>query len=130
LLFNFGDAANLRLIADYTERDENCCVATQVRTGPTGAVIDAFATDEGLFNPARPFERIAFSNRGTEQLIEDMGLSAEFNYDLSLFGSEATLTSVSAIRNWSSVNGQDSDFTTADIYYRPADGSFSRSSTR
>jgi hypothetical protein len=57
LLFNASDRLNLRLIADYTERDENCCSAVQVRTGPTGAIIDAFAADEGLLRPAQPFQR-------------------------------------------------------------------------
>ena len=126
LLFNATDALNLRLIADYTKRDEDCCVAVQVRTGPTGPLIDAFATDEGLRNPARPFDRVAFSNRGTEQLLEDGGVSLEGNLDLRLFGEEATLTSITAFRTFESINGQDSDFTTADIYYRPADGSFSQ----
>ncbi len=126
LLFNVSDALNLRLIADYTDRDEDCCVAVQVRTGPTGAIIDALATDEGLLNPARPFDRVAFSNRGTEQLLQDGGVSLEGNLDLTLFGQEATLTSVTALRTFESVNGQDSDFTSADIYYRPADGSFNQ----
>lgn len=126
LLFNATDALNFRLIGDYTERDENCCVATQVRTGPTGAIIDALASDEGLFNPARPFQRVAFSNRGTEQFVEDGGVSLEANLDLTLFGEEATLTSVTAARFFESVNGQDSDFTSADVLYRPADGTFSQ----
>lgn len=124
LLFNFGDRANLRLIADYTDRDENCCVAVQIRTGPTAGIVDALATDEGVRNPARPFERVAFSNRDTTQQIEDSGVSAEFNYDLNLFGEEATFTSITGYRVWDAVNGQDSDFTTADILYRPADGTF------
>jgi outer membrane receptor protein involved in Fe transport len=126
LLFNASDRLNLRLIADYTERDENCCSAVQVRTGPTGAIIDAFAADEGLLRPAQPFQRIAFANRGTEQLLEDGGISLEGNLDLSLFGQDATLTSITAFRTFESINGQDSDFTSADVYYRPADGSFSQ----
>lgn len=126
LLYDFSDDARLRIIADFTERDEDCCVAVQVRTGPTGAIVNALATDEGVFSPARPFDRVAFSNRGTEQRIEDAGVSAEINVDFDLFGQEATLTSISAYRSWDSENGQDSDFTTADILYRPADGTFAQ----
>lgn len=124
LLFNPQDNASFRLIADFTDRDENCCAAVQIRTGPTGPIVDAFAADEGLFNPARPFQRVAFSNRGTEQRIQDGGVSLEANFDLSVFGEEATLTSISAYRTFDFENGQDSDFTTADIYYRPDDGTF------
>jgi outer membrane receptor protein involved in Fe transport len=126
LLFNVTDALNLRLIGDYTERDEDCCVAVQIRTGPTGAIVDFLATDEGVLQFARPFDRIAFSNRGTEQFIEDGGVSLEGNLDLTLFGEDATLTSITAFRFYEAVNGQDSDFTSADILYRPADGTFSQ----
>ncbi|MDP8917088.1 MAG: TonB-dependent receptor [Pseudomonadota bacterium] len=126
LLFNLNAGTSLRLIADFTDRDEDCCVAVQVRVGPTGRLVDALATDQGLRNPPQPFDRVAFSNRGTDQRIQDAGISAELNTDFTLFGEEATFTSLTAFRHWDSENGQDSDFTSADLLYRPADGTFAQ----
>jgi outer membrane receptor protein involved in Fe transport len=126
LLFNISDDTSLRIIGDFTSREENCCAAVQLRTGPTGAIINALATDEGVLSPARPFDRVAFSNRPTSQRITDNGVSAELNHEFTLFGEDATITSLTAYRAWDSENGQDSDFTTADLLYRPDDGTFAQ----
>jgi len=121
LLFKLGDSLDARLIADYSERDENCCAAVKKINGPTAAIVDLLATDNGLSNPADPFSRRANLNRDTTQEIEDKGVSLELNWDLEAMGG-ATLTSVSAVRNWNIVSAQDVDFTSADILYRRADG--------
>ncbi|MBX3481846.1 MAG: TonB-dependent receptor, partial [Caulobacter sp.] len=71
------------------------------------------ATDE------RPFSRVAYGNRSTRQFIQDKGFSAEVNYDVT---PDIAVTSITAARNWRAETGQDSDFTAADIIYRPADG--------
>jgi outer membrane receptor protein involved in Fe transport len=118
LLFNFSDDINLRLIADITERDEQCCAAVQVVTGPTRAIIDALAPGSGTANPADPFARVAYANRGYGQQTKDKGVSAELNWDLG----EMDLTSITAARDWRSIRGQDTDYTTADIWYRNSDG--------
>jgi len=81
------------------------------------------APDTGVANPANPFGRRAFSNRSTAQNIKDKGVSAEVNWDL--YDLRAKLTSITAWRDWRSINGQDSDFSTADIWYRAPDGRFS-----
>ncbi len=120
LLFIPDDRSTFRVIADYSRRDENCCGAVQIRTGPTSAIL---AAASGQANPvaatADPFDRVAYSNRGAPAKIEDKGISLQGDIDLP-FGS---LTSISAIRNWRTDNGQDSDFSTADITYRNKDGS-------
>ncbi|MGR4864877.1 TonB-dependent receptor [Caulobacter sp. LARHSG274] len=118
LLFVPDDKSSFKLIADYSKRDENCCGAVQIRTGPTAAVVNALAGGKGISNPANPYERVAYSNRGAPSSIEDKGVSLEANIDLPI----GKLTSISAIRNWRTDNGQDSDFTTADIAYRAKDG--------
>ncbi len=128
LLILPNDSASVRVIADYTKRDEFCCVGVQVRTGPTYPFIDGTSVGTGQRPPAAgfgrlPFSRTAFSNRGTEQQIEDMGLSAEANIDTSLFGG-STLTSITSWRSWTTQNGQDADFTGADIAYRVNNGDF------
>jgi len=125
LLARPSEAFDARLVLDYTDRDENCCAAPQVVVSPNPAVVGALnAIQPGAFaNPADPFERRAYSNRSTAQSITDKGASLELNWDLNALGG-ATLTSISAWRRWDTVNGQDADFTTADILYRAPDGGF------
>jgi outer membrane receptor protein involved in Fe transport len=124
-----NENTSIRLIADYSKRDEYCCVGTQVRTGPTYPFIDGTSVGTGQRPPAPgfgalPFSRTAFANRSTGQEVEDRGLSVEANIDMpSMFGG-ATLTSITSWRDWGFVNGQDADFTGADVAYRLQDGDF------
>lgn len=125
LLFKPSDSLDIRLTADYTDRDENCCAAPQAVLSPNAGVLTVLnALVPGSFrNPADPFERVAYSNRSTKQEVKDKGASAEINWDLEGLGG-ATVTSISAWRNWETINGQDADFTTVDILYRNPDGNF------
>jgi outer membrane receptor protein involved in Fe transport len=121
LLLRQSENFEARLIADYARREENCCAATQINVGGSAPLIDALATDSGVANPADPFARRAFADRSTEQSIRDKGVALDFNWDLPV----GTLTSISAWRDWDNLNGQDSDYSTADILYRPPGGPFS-----
>jgi len=123
LLFKPADGLSIRLIGDYADRDENCCSAVQSNVGASAAVINALAVDTGVAIPADPFSRRTYSNRSTKQEIKDKGASAEVNWNLDALG--AGLTSITAWRNWEGITGQDSDFSTADIWYRADDGRFS-----
>jgi outer membrane receptor protein involved in Fe transport len=118
LLFVPDDTSTFKLIADYTKRDENCCGAVQIRTGPTAGILNLVSGQVALAPTAKPYDRVAYSNRGAPSTIEDKGVSLEGKIDLPF----AELTSVTAIRNWRTDNGQDSDFTTADLAYRVKDG--------
>lgn len=129
LLLKPSDSLDLRLTADYAERDEDCCGAPQVLISPTptGAGITGVLNtlSPGTYTvPPDPFDRVAHANRSTQQDVEDKGASLEVNWDMDGLGG-ATLTSITAARNWQSINGQDSDFTTVDILYRNPDGNFS-----
>ncbi|WP_426009714.1 TonB-dependent receptor [Caulobacter sp. DWR2-3-1b2] len=118
LLFVPDDNATFKLIGDYTKRDENCCGAVQIRTGPTAGVLAIVNGGPALANPADPYARVEYQNRGAPSSVEDKGVSLEGNIETP-FGD---LTSISAIRNWRTDNGQDSDFTDADLAYRNKDG--------
>ena len=118
LLFVPNDEATFKLIGDYTKRDENCCGAVQIRTGPTAPILNALAGGIALAPTAKPYDRVAYSNRGAPSSIEDKGISLEGNIELPI----GELTSITAIRNWRTDNGQDSDFSTADLAYRNKDG--------
>ncbi|QDH74380.1 TonB-dependent receptor [Brevundimonas sp. M20] len=129
LLWLPNDNTSIRVIADYTSRDEYCCAGVQIRTGPTYPFVDALSTGTGQRPPAAgfgplPFSRQAFSNRGTGQDIHDMGVSVEANIDMpGLFGG-ATLTSITSWRDWNGEIGMDIDYTGADILYREQDGDY------
>jgi outer membrane receptor protein involved in Fe transport len=123
LLFQPSDKASIRIIGDYTERNEHCCVAVQTRTGPTGAIVNGLAVGGQGVQPAAPgfatlpYSRTAYANRDTGQDIKDKGISAEGNVDLDW----ANFTSISSFREWSTMNGQDIDYSGADILYRNKD---------
>lgn len=120
LLFEPTENLDINLIADFTSREENCCTAVTVVRGATAAIIDALSPDSGVAPVADPFARVAYSNRSTEQDIKDKGVSAEVNWITPWFGG-ATLTSITAQRQWDNINGLDFDYTSADLLYRNAD---------
>ena len=127
LLFEPGDAVDILFSADYTSREENCCTAVHTTIGQTSQVINALTGGQGMevVSPpfpvaGDPFARVAYSNRSTEQDIKEKGVSAEVNWELGAMGG-ATLTSITAQREWEAINGLDYDFTAADILYRNAD---------
>jgi outer membrane receptor protein involved in Fe transport len=122
---------SLRLIADYSERDEECCAARNYNPrllNGTGAALpqatNTIINSLGGYGPGglaalgsgeiSNGARIGFANRPYDQIIEDQGVSGELNWDLG----GMTLTSVTAWRDWSYLQGQDADFTAADIIYR------------
>jgi outer membrane receptor protein involved in Fe transport len=119
LLIEPTDTLDILLSADFTNRDENCCSSVTIIRGPTAPIVDALAPDSGLAPVADPFARRAWSNRGSEQYIKDKGVSAQIDWETPWFGG-ATLTSITAGRDWSSTNGIDFDYSTADILYRNA----------
>lgn len=112
-----------RVIADYTKRNESCCVGTQLFVGQSAAsranIINSIRPGS-LDTTSTPFDRLGYANRPTDQDVEDKGVSVEANWNL---GDGLKLTSITAVRDWRTETGQDSDFTAADLVYRPNDGS-------
>ncbi|MFN3513684.1 MAG: TonB-dependent receptor [Phenylobacterium sp.] len=120
LLIEPAAAFRVKVLADYSDRDEHCCVNFVTLPGPTAAIIDALAADEGLLRPADPFSRVTYANRDMGSKITDKGVSAQVDWDIN---PDVSLTSITAFREWRAENGSDIDFSSADIWYRPADGS-------
>ena len=71
----------------------------------------------GIIPVADPERRLAYANRSTEQDIKDKGISAEVNW-ITPWLNGATFTSITADRDWKSINGLDLDFSGADVLYR------------
>ena len=122
------DALSIRLIGDYTNRDESCCGAAYIETrerlpsGGTGYVeapfnrIAAILAGQGSVIPADPYARELSITPGRDYVskLEDWGVSGEINYD---FGA-AKLTSITAYRDYKSSDYGDYDYNRADLLYR------------
>ncbi|WP_425410546.1 TonB-dependent receptor [Hyphococcus sp.] len=120
LLFEPNDALSVRLIGDYSERDEVCCAAVNIVNGPTGAIIDALSGGDLALRPSDPFERVTgvTDGRSYTQDIEEWGASLQATLDLG----GASLVSVTSYRDFEVARSQDIDYTRADIAYRPENG--------
>ena len=144
LLFEPNDNLSLRLIGDYTWREEKCCAAVYV--GPT---VNPYIGN--LNNPSTPLtplqtngnniinvlrdlgQPLAGFNAGYDRTIyvspgrsflgktKDYGVSGEINWDLG----GVKLTSITAYREYRSGQGSDTDYSAVDILFRtPSDDAY------
>jgi outer membrane receptor protein involved in Fe transport len=118
LLFSASDNFSARVTVDYATRDERCCGAVQMNVGPTAANVAALAQDGGVAIPADIEARQAFANRNHDQQITDEGVALELSWNLE----KLQLKSISAAREWRIENGQDLDYSSADLLYRKSNG--------
>ncbi|EQB02009.1 hypothetical protein L485_09515 [Sphingobium baderi LL03] len=123
-----NDALSIRLIGDYTNRDESCCGAAYVETrervplvgGGYGTNdfnrIAAIMQGQGAVFHDDPYDRRLTINedRNYVSKLKDWGVSGEINYD---FGG-AKLTSITAYRDYKSKDYGDYDYSGADLLYR------------
>ena len=112
LLFQPSADFKLRVIADYDKIDENCCIATNVFDGPTGAIIRALG---GNVNSNRPFAYEGYANFQSTNKIDNYGVSAQIDYNVA---DALALTSITAYRGVRSNDNQDGDFSSADLLGR------------
>ncbi|MAT34958.1 MAG: TonB-dependent receptor [Ponticaulis sp.] len=108
LLFAPNDDLSVRIIGDYSEIDEICCIGANVTTGPTGPAIFALG---GQIDVENPFSYKTYINYLPSNEIENYGVSGEINYE---FDNNITLTSITALRNTGYIQDADGDFTSAD----------------
>ncbi|EMD83535.1 TonB-dependent receptor [Pacificimonas flava] len=118
-LVDNADRLTVRIIGDYYKTDEECCYAVNVAPGQVAPVLDALGGAlglDGIVTPDSPSDRVAAAspNRDLTERVEDWGVSAEVNYDFDF----ATLTSITAYRDWDALRDQDIDFSGADRAYR------------
>jgi len=120
------ETLNVRLIADYAKRNEDCCAATFLPATQTARVGGQIVTQPNAFAALErslgavinddPFaRRVAVTpGRSYRSDVRDWGLSAEANWELG----GAKLTSITAYRDWRLDRRQDADFTNLDLLYR------------
>jgi len=128
-----GEDADLRLIADWAETNEECCSAVNLIAGdaanPTvpsgaGAAIEAVAGINamlgnpivGIAEPGNPeaYKVAASPARGLGEDVSEWGVSAEFNKQFKI----GRFTSITAYRDWGVTRDQDIDFSGIDRAYR------------
>lgn len=137
LLFEPTDALSIRLIADYTKRSEECCAATYVDgtvnqfignlNNPSTTGVASTPTSNNIINVLRDLgQGLGAFNQGYGRDIsispnrvftgdtKDYGFSGQIDYD---FGG-ATLTSITAYRQYRSGQASDTDNGEVDILYR------------
>ncbi|MFZ5746215.1 MAG: TonB-dependent receptor [Pseudomonadota bacterium] len=128
---------SFRLIADYSKRNEDCCAAVyatadvasenlglitptssvaRVLTGVTGTTFDEYFPAAG---DAYSREIAVSPNRSYGGETTDWGVSGQLDWNLG----GASLTSVTAYRQYKSYQASDADYGLADIlYYGPDSG--------
>ncbi|MGE4430009.1 MAG: TonB-dependent receptor [Sphingobium sp.] len=127
-----NDALSIRLIGDYTHRDESCCgaVYTSIREvvdptpgvpgdavfNGTSRIATILGTISGQPITVDPYSRKSSITPGRDYVskLRDWGMSGEINYD---FGG-VKLTSITAYRDYKSRDYGDYDYNPADILYR------------
>ena len=131
LLYQPSSDLSVRLIGDYSKRNEECCAATYIKgqdavaAGPgsfTYVPSTFLALERGLGAVINDdtFARKASVTPGRDYNsdVRDYGFSGELNYK---FGS-TQLTSITAYRYNKFVRGQDADYNNLDIIYRDGGG--------
>ncbi|MDD9997677.1 MAG: TonB-dependent receptor [Rhodospirillaceae bacterium] len=122
VVFEPSDTVRMRLIGDYTDRDENCCAAVGLIEGPTAAAVHQIAQLQTR-NPNTvgiafdPYARGATvtETSGYYQSVKEGGVSLEIDADLPF----ARLVSVTATRDWETAREMDIDFSAMDMGERP-----------
>lgn len=110
LQFEPTESASFRLIADYDNLDEVCCVAGNLLNGPTGGAIAFLTAGTGL-NPEDPFSYDVPLNFLPSNDVTNDGISLTSTFDTNF----ATVTSITAFRKNEYDVDVDSDFSAADI---------------
>ena len=112
LLFQPNDRVSVRLIADFTNFESNCCTQVYFRVAPTlkpaARQYPALAAGVG-YTPASldPYDRVTDIDAALGVSTNEGGVSAIANWNLGA----ATLTSVSAWRFWNWDAANDRDYT-------------------
>ncbi len=122
LVFEPSDTVRLRLIGDYSDRDEICCAAVGLIAGPTAPAVHQIAQLQTQ-NPNTvgiafdPYARGATvtETSGYFQSVKEGGISLEVDADLPF----ARLVSVTAKRDWDTAREMDIDFSAMDMGERP-----------
>ncbi len=122
LLWERNSNFNVNLIADYSKRDDHCCVAVDYLNGFPAAALN-LAVPGSVPNPVGAENSVAYLNRTFIEHIIDEGVSATANWTTPWFDG-ARLTSITAYRDNKDALGGDSDDSAADLLFTTPDTTF------
>jgi len=131
LLYEPNDQLSVRMIGDFSKREEKCCgavyVNADINTNVGGLndpaqnniirVLRDLGQNLSAFNDPYSRDISVTPGRSYAGKTTDGGLSLEVNYD---FG-DIKLTSITGYRGYKASQGGDIDYSTVDILYREAD---------
>ena len=109
LLWLPSDDISVRLIADTSELNENCCAAPFSSYDPVD--LGALSILAPAIVPADPFGGITAIDGRVNTALTNSGVSAEVNWDFDGF----TLTSITAYRTYDEFGDIDADFSILDL---------------
>ena len=112
LLWTPSDAVEIRIIGDYTRKDESCCPASFWIPGPTSAIIAAFGGDITPF--AIDQDARVGVNYAPFEDVRNRGLSLDLSWKPK---AGMTFRSITAYLDFRISRGQDLDFSNADILH-------------
>lgn len=119
--WELNEDATLRLIADVSRSDEQCCTAVTLYTAPGSYAPAVTGVAQlfggiGLITPADPEARrtTISPNRDLAENVEDQGVSGELTWNIG----DIRMTSITSYRDWYAIRNQDIDFSDLDRAYR------------
>lgn len=120
LLITPASTLTIRLIGDWGQQDQACCINLPVRTFATydngAAIANTFVQRLARFPnytppPIDPFARTTDANSPFQANMDTWGVSGQIDYDLG----GAALTAITAVRHWDWFPRNDSDLTALSI---------------
>ncbi|MFE8583582.1 TonB-dependent receptor [Sphingomonas sp. NCPPB 2930] len=120
LLLTPAPALTIRIIGDWGQQDQSCCINLPVRTFATydngRAIANSFEQRLARFPnytplPLDPFARRTDANSPFQANMDTWGVSGQVDYDLG----GAALTSITAARQWNWFPRNDGDLTALSI---------------
>ncbi len=102
------------LIADYGEKDEDCCPAAFAIAGPTAAVLQI--VNPNAYIAEDPSSRLVGTSFEPYEKTEDGGFMLDLAWDIN---ENVTAKSITGYRDFSVVRAQDWDFTNVDLAGEP-----------
>lgn len=112
-LYEPTDTFRLRVIADHSRSDENCCFGTvDAIPGPVQNVVDDIIRERGLVPTSRRKDEYqSVLNIPPRQVVEDTGYVVKADWDVG----PGKLSSVTALRQYKVDQMIDADFSGADL---------------
>lgn len=114
-----GTDVSLRIIADFSSADENCCAAVILREselfGAAALQANGLPADGGapFIGPEFIDRRLTNSTSTFRNGFDNLGISAELNWDI---GDSATLTYIGSWRDFDDFTARSTDFVDLEVF--------------